>query len=228
MKIDFTKATVQQLWTIISDDWYIPKNMLHDLVEEALRRNLFDYLIKHLINKMFNRWGNERRYNFYDLYSIGYVGITIALKNYQEGKGAFKTFAYMNIKSEFNHHIEKINSSKRKHYNNSVSLDIEKHDDNEESFVNSLIDYEQDPERAVIKKIFWDENLNKLSEREKHVLIYFANGYSMNEISRMYGLKGAASIHRQFHRGIKKINPNAGDVKVKELGLMTMSKGVVS
>lgn len=223
--MNFSKATNEQLWTIISEDWYIPKQYIRDLVEEALNRNLFDHLIKHLINKKFGRWSDERRFNYYDLYSLGYVGIVVALNNYQEGKGSFKTFAYMNISTEFNHRLDKINSKKREHYKNIVSLDVKKHGDNEEAFIDSLIDYSCDPELITIKKIFWDENFNKLSEREKDILLYFAQGYSMHEIGKIYGFKGAANIHRIFHRSLKKINPDVSKVNLKSMGLMTR-KGV--
>jgi RNA polymerase sigma factor (sigma-70 family) len=218
-------ATNDQLWTIISTDWDVPVQHIEGLITESLNRKLFDNLIKHLINKMFYRWDNERRYNFNDLYSLGYIGIVTALKNYKVGKGSFKTFAYMNIKSEFIHHLEKINSEKRKVYESVISLDVQKHDDNEGSFLDSLMDESRDPEKIVINKLFWKEELSKVSELEKEILILFSQGFSMNEIARLKGYNGAAFISRLFHRGIKKINPNAEKINVKHSGLMTVTKG---
>ncbi|MBO0961993.1 sigma-70 family RNA polymerase sigma factor [Neobacillus sp. MM2021_6] len=217
-------ATNNQLWTIIESDWDIPYLHIEGLVTEALNRNLFDHLIKHLINKMFPRWENERRYHYYDLYSIGYIGVVQALKNYKIGKGSFKTFAYINIKSEFSHHINKIKTDKRKHYETMVSLDVQKHDENEESFLESLVDKSQDPEKIVLNKLFWEGEFRKVSENEKEVLLLFSQGFSMNEIAKIKGYKGAAFISRLFHRAIKKINPQAEKMNVKHSGLMTVTK----
>lgn len=223
--IDWAKATDEQLWTIISDDWYIPKKHLESLVTEALNRNLFDTLIKHLINKYFERWTNERRYNFYDLFQIGYIGVITALKRYQEGKGSFKTFSYLCIKSEFCHHIANVKSKKRKLYEDMVSLNVERMNDSEESFIDFLVDTTQNPERITVEKLTWKENLSKLSDLEREILILFSQGYSMNEISKAKGYSGAAFISRLFHRGAEKINPYYEKQSLKDLGLTTRTKG---
>jgi RNA polymerase sigma factor (sigma-70 family) len=220
-------AANEQLKNILAHDWDIPSKHFEGLINECLSRKLFDPLIKHLIHKFFPRWENERRYNFYDLYSIGYIGIVIAMKNYKPGKGSFKTFAYMNIQSEFAHHKAKIESDKRKVYENIVSLNVPKFDDSEEhSFQDLLVDYTQDPEEFVIRKLFWIDKFSKLSERERTVLISFSQGYTMGEIAKRFNLKSSMSIHRAFHQGINKINPHAGKVDVKALGLMNRTKAI--
>jgi RNA polymerase sigma factor (sigma-70 family) len=219
-------ASNDQLWNIIENDWYVPEQQIDGLVTEGLNRKLFDHLIKHLINKMFDRWDRERRYNFYDLYSLGYIGVVIALKNYKMGKGSFKTFAYLNIKSEFSHHINKIKANKRKLYDSVVSLDVQRHEDNVESFLESLIDSSQDPEKIVLNKLYWEDEFQKISKLEKEILLLFANGYSMNEIARIKGYQGASYISKLFHRGVKKINPNAKKINVKYSGLMTVTKAL--
>ncbi|EIJ79150.1 RNA polymerase sigma factor for flagellar operon [Bacillus methanolicus PB1] len=221
-------ATDEQLWNIIENDWHVPERHIDGLVTEALNRNLFDHLIKHLINKMFDRWDPERRYNFSDLYQIGYIGIVQALKNYKVGKGSFKTFAYMNIKTEFVHHLEKINAEKRKLYENILSLDVQKHEDNDSTFLDSLIDETKNPEKITINKLFLEEQFKKLSQREREILLYFTQGYSMHEIAKMYKQNGAAWISRQFHRGIAKINPSYQKTSLKDLGLVTGAKGAIA
>ncbi|MEK5524125.1 sigma-70 family RNA polymerase sigma factor [Heyndrickxia sp. FSL W8-0423] len=223
--MNISNATNAQLWTIISYDQDCPKHLLEQVVSEGFNRNLFDHLIKHLINKMFDRWHPERRYSFYDLYQIGYIGIMVAIKNYQPGKGSFKTFAYMNIKSEFSHHIEKINSEKRKIYNDISSLDAQRQTDNEETFKDSVIDETENVEKKVIKKLYWEEQFEKLSQREKEVLMYFAEGYSLHEMAKIYGLKSVVSLHRQLHRAFYKINPNREKINLKHSGMMTRTKG---
>ncbi|MFP7447092.1 sigma-70 family RNA polymerase sigma factor [Bacillus infantis] len=217
-------ATDEQLWNIIANDWHVPEVHIEGLVTESLNRKLFNHLIKHLINKMFPRWCEERRFNFHDLYSLGYIGIITAMRNYKIGRGSFKTFAYMNIKTEFIHHLDKLNSEKRKVYDNIISLDVQKHDDNESSFLESLVDITQNPEKIVLRKIFFASEFTKLTDREKTVLIHFAEGYSMHEIAKKLKLT-VVPIHRAFHKAINKINPNAGKVNLKELGLMTRTKG---
>lgn len=224
--MDFSKATREQLWTIISDDWYVPKEIMKELVTEGLNRGVFDNLIKHLINKMFDRWSEDRRYHFNDLFQVGYIGIIRAAKNYKEGKGAFKSFAYMNIKSEFNHIRDKNQSKKRKVYDGMVSLDVQTHDETDSTFLDSLIDDTWNTEKAVINKLFWDENFSRVNQLEKDVLIMFADGYSMQEIARIKGYKGAAFISTLFHRAAGKINPNYVKRSLKELGLMTRTKEV--
>lgn len=218
-------ATDEQLWTILSDDWHIPEQHIEGLVNEGLNRGLFDPLVKHLINKNFSRWSPERRYNFYDLYQLGYIGVVVALKNYKPGKGSFKTFAYMKIKTEFKHHLYKLNSEKRKVYIDQLSLDVQRHEDNEGTFLDSLIDQQQNPEKVVLNKLFFEEALSKLTEHEKSILLLFSQGYSIREIARIKGYAGPAAISKFFHRGLKKINPSYEKKSVKSLGLMTMTKG---
>ncbi|WP_423408037.1 sigma-70 family RNA polymerase sigma factor [Heyndrickxia sp. MSNUG] len=223
--MNWESATEKQLWMIIADDWHVPEHLLEGLAVEALNRNLFDHLIKHLINKKFDRWDHERIYNFYDLYQIGYIGIVKAIKNYKPGKGSFKTFCYMNIKSEFSHHIEKVNSEKRKVYEDLVSIDKNRHEDVDETFLDYLIDETQNPEKVTINKLTWSENFGKLSETEKEVVELFSEGYSFNEIARLKGYSGAAFISRLFHRGAEKMNPHYVKQSLKDMGLMTRTKG---
>ncbi len=223
--MDWGKATNEQLWTIISEDWHVPQKHIEGIVTEGLKRNLFDYLIKHLINKMFGRWSNERRYNFDDLYQIGYIGVVEAMKHYQAGKGSFKTWSYLKIKTEFGHHLNKLNSEKRKVYDSICSLNVQRHDENEETFLDSLIDVRLDPEMVIVKKLFWEEQFEKVTDLEEQILLMFAEGYSMNEIAKELNYKGAAFISRLYHRGIAKINPAYEKMNVKKSGLMTITKG---
>jgi RNA polymerase sigma factor (sigma-70 family) len=221
-KLNWELATDEQLWNIIQHDWDVPKEHIEGLVTEGLKRKTFNHLIKHLINKKFDRWDDERRYHFEDLFAIGEIGVFVAMKNYKPGKGSFKTFAYMNIRSEFNHHINKVKSNKRKVYKNKVSLDVQRFDDNDEHlFVDKLIDESMNPEKVVLKKIYWEEIFALLSDRELDALVSFAQGYSMDDVAKKYGLSSSVMIHRAFHRGMLKINPNRPKVSLKELGLTT-------
>lgn len=219
--MDLSKATNDQLWTILSDDRDVPNHLIEELVVEGLRRKLFDPLVKHLITKLFGRWSNQRQYHISDLYQIGYVGLVRAMKKYEPGKCAFKTFAYINIKTEFDHQIEKLNTEKRKLDRNMVSLDKESNEKGR-TFLHSLTDPYANPENFVINKIFWEENFRLLTKREKSILVLFADGYSMNAIAKVQHVS-APFIHRCFHKAVKKINPNIGKVNLKSLGLMTQT-----
>ncbi|MCD7034325.1 sigma-70 family RNA polymerase sigma factor [Metabacillus sp. GX 13764] len=217
-------ATDEQLWTIIQDDRDCPKELLEKVVEEGFARNLFDNLIKHLINKMFDRWSEQRQFHFQDLIQLGVIGVFHAIKNYQPGKGSFKTFAYMNIKSEFTHLLDKERSEKRKVYENICSIDVQRHDDNDETFKDSLIDIYANVEKQALSSVFWDEQFEKLGQREKEVLQYFAEGYTLSEMAKFYNLKTTVSLHRQLHRAFNKINPGREKINLKDSGLMTRTK----
>ncbi|WP_077622026.1 sigma-70 family RNA polymerase sigma factor [Sediminibacillus massiliensis] len=225
--MDCSKATNKQLWIIFQEDWDVPKELMKPLVEEAFQRNLFDNLIKHLINKMFNRFSNMRRYHFKDLFQHGYIGVVSALKAYKPGKGSFKTFAYLTIKAEFLKLIVKENSQKREHEKDMISLNVPQHDDNETSFLDQLADNNRNVEKTVLSKMYWREELNKLSPREQEVLIYFSQGYTLSEMAEMYKLKSSVSLHRQMNRAFMKLNPNRPKVSLKELGIVTRRKDMV-
>lgn len=220
-------ATDEQLWNIIQYDWDIPKKHIEGLVTEGFKRKTFNHLIKHLINKMFDCWDEERVYYFEDLMAIGEIGVIIAMKNYRPGKGSFKTFAYMNIRSEFSHYIDKVRSDKRKVYKNKLSLDVQRFDDNDEhTFLDKLVDESMNPEEVVLKKIYWEEVFSLLSNRELDALVSFAQGYSMDDVAKKHGLSTSVLIHRAFHRGMLKINPDRPNVSLKQLGLTSRTKVV--
>lgn len=225
MKLNWELATKEEIWNIIGHDWNIPKHLLEGLVIEGLRRRLFKPLIKHLIYKTFDYWGNRDLYDLQDLYAMGEAAIFIAMKNYKPGKSSFKTFAYRNIKSEFTHYQDRINTQKRKIYKDIISLDVEKFDDNEETFVSNIIDESSNPEEIVLKKLFWEETFAPLTEREVDALVSFAQGYTMRETSNKYGFSSVTSINRAFHRGLLKINPDRKHVSLGDLGIISRSKG---
>lgn len=227
--MDYTKATNKQLWNIISSDIDCPTDLMSGVVHEVIERQGFHFLIKHLINRMFTRYSRLRRFHYYDLYQVGYIGVVNALRSYQPGKASFKTFAFMMIRTEFDHLLAKDNSEKRKVYDGIISMDVQKHDENEESFVDNLIDEYQQVEQQVIKKDEWEYHMNKLDERERNIIELFCQGYTFNEMAEgiFEGLRHAASVTKVFHGAIQKINPEIeGRLNLRQLGITTRRKEV--
>ncbi|MGD7007601.1 sigma-70 family RNA polymerase sigma factor [Metabacillus sp. 84] len=224
MDMNLQSATNQQLWTIIQSDIDCPKDLLEQVVMEGFERNLFAYLIKHLVNKMFDRWSDLRKYHLQDLIQLGNIGVLKAIQNYHPGKGSFKTFAFMNIKSEYWHLINKEQSEKRKVYESICSLDVQRHDNNDETFQDSLIDPFANVEKQAITQVFWDDNFSKLEEKEKQILKLFAEGYSYSEIAEKYNYKSASAILKILHKAFIKINPDREKNNLKAAGLATRRK----
>lgn len=225
--MNFDKATEDQLWVILKRDNDCPKELMEQVVDEAIKRNMFAHLVKHVIKKVV--W-NMREFLYKmnmakdDLMQIGLIGVLNAQRNYRPSNQSFFTFAFMNIKSELLHLLEKSTSQKREHYSKTESIDKEI---SEGTTLESILPDQRNIERYVIEKTTYEGYLAGMNEVERRVFKLFVAGYSFNEMAKgmVPGITTAAGLTKHFHKATKKINPALKEkLNLKELGLYTRTK----
>lgn len=125
-----------------------------------------------------------------DLVQEGMIGLYKSIRDYEEGKSSFKTFARCCIKRNIFSAIKSDNRDKNKPLNNYISLNAGAGDDI--NAIDVLVNREVvDPETQFINT----ENLNELQEKiktvlskfEYNVLKYYVSGYSYAYISEKLG-----------------------------------------
>lgn len=206
--MNWASATKSQLLNIFSNDKDCPTCLINGVVEELIKRDALRYFIIHIANKMFGKIGTfciKTNMEPTDLIQLGYVGIWKAIKRFKSGKSSMKTFCYMHVKSEFTHLLDNLNSTKRKVYENMSSLDVPLENDGEETII-SLLPAKKNVEREVIRKMEYESKIDLLQGREKEVVLYYIQGYSLSEMSKsIYKKKNTASLQKAFHRAMKKM-----------------------
>lgn len=208
-------ATKDQLLTIIKEDKDCPTHLLSGVVHQALNKGLFDKLIYWVFDNLFKNWRKVvARWNMEnkDILSMGYCGVLNALKRWKPGKASFKTFAYMNIRSEFVHQLDAENTQSRQIYKVTDSYDIPT---SEGLDLKEVIPSRRSVEREALRNISFQLNMKLLSSKEREVIHYFLQGYSLSEIAyQIYHFKSMTMVHRYFHRALEKIGVQ--DFKIKE------------
>jgi RNA polymerase sigma factor (sigma-70 family) len=208
-------ATDQQLLTIIKEDKDCPAHLLSGVVKEALARGLFKKLVYWVFDNLIKNWRRATTaWNMenQDLLSIGYCGVLSALERWNPGKSSFKTFAYMNIRSEFTHMLDGENAEKRYIYKITDSYDKET---DEGVPFKDFIPVRENVEREALRNITFQSKMKLLSSREKDVILYFIKGYSLSDIAyEIYQFKSMTMVHRNFHRALEKLGLH--DFKLKE------------
>lgn len=218
-------ATDDQLITIFRTDHHVPKELVIELINEMTRRRLLDNFIIHHIRKSFDRYSDIRKYEYEDLIQWGYFAISEGLTKYEVGRGAISTLCHLVIERRMIKQYERSKAHKRKAL--VLSLDVKQHDDNDTEFIDRLVE-SKSVEKTVINKVMLTEWFSQLEETEVKVLQMFADGYSLNEIARILGYKGAAGISKKFHKAMGKINPNYVKRSLRYSGLMTVTKEVTA
>lgn len=214
--MDFSKATDEQLRTIVEHELNVKTSLLKVLMNEYIGRGLFDGLIKSIINQVFQ--ADKRDYN--ELLPEGYLSIAKSLNTYQPEKSTFGFYVYLNMKNDFIMLQEKTYAEKRKSNLDNASLNEPVSHSNPTEQV-EFIRSNNNVEKTVVNKLYWEQEFAKLIPREREALLLFSQGYSMTEIATMFGLKSKTSISRQVKAALNKLNPNRPNVGLKELGLMT-------
>jgi RNA polymerase sigma factor (sigma-70 family) len=217
-------ATDDQLIAIFKYDHFVDKQYVIELINEMTRRRLLDTFIVHHIRKSFDRFSNKRKYEYEDLIQWGYFAISEGLKSYEVGRGAISTLCHLVIERRMLKEYERSSSQKRT--GEVVSLNVKQDDDNATEYLDRLVE-SNNVEKTVVNKVMFSDWFDLLDEKEERILKLFADGYSMNEIGKIinYSVPG---VSKKFHQAMVKINPDYVKRSLKELGLMTRTKGEIA
>lgn len=212
--MDYTKATDEQLLTIIKSDMDCPLPLLEGVVHEALDRGIFNKLIYHVFDSMFRNWRrvvNAWNIENKDLLSIGYCGVLNALRLWKPGRASFQTFVYMNIKSEFTHMLDKENTKGRQIYKVTESYDKQTA---EGINFKDLMQSTENVEKYVLRKIELETALDKLTEMEKEIITYFLEGYTINDLALNVYKKSTSFVYKRWRSALEKMG--VGNFKIWE------------
>lgn len=202
-------ATDDQLLCITNHDKDCSLNLIKGVVTEMLHRGLFDNLIYWIFKRLLKAddlakqiWNMDTG----DILSVGYCGLTNAINRWEPGKAVFKTFAYMNIRSEFVHLLESENAQKREIHKVTSSYDIPM--DNGEPFYILLSDHRTNVEKEVIRQMEYENKMQLLSCEKRKILELFLDGYKFSEINKiLYKYKkNGAYVREQFYESLEQIN----------------------
>lgn len=205
--MDYTKATNEQLETIIRYDNTIPNHLLVGVVEEVLNRNLLDNYIAKIIRTVIK--GVDKVEKIYqmsmdDFLQLGRTKVYELAKEFDSTKGVtFTTFIYKPLANRYMKWIEKETAEKR---DESKVISYSLLDNTGKELVDGFIDYRTNVERYVVNKLFVEQVLNqsRLSSRQKEVLEYRLQGLKNEEIAKKIGA-GFKSVSKSYYTAIEKI-----------------------
>lgn len=145
-----------------------------------------------------------------DLIQEGMIGLYEAVKNFEDGKASFQSFAGICVKRQMISAVKSATRNKHKPLNSYISLDKNIYDSEKcTAFIDSILEGSpKNPEAIVIDKEDFDGIENKinntLSGLELKVLIYYLDGYSYQQIGEKID-KDAKAVDNAIQRIKKKI-----------------------
>ena len=125
-----------------------------------------------------------------DFIQEGYVGLFEAIKHFTEGKNTlFYTYAKISIESKMRNLLAKHSSDKNKPLNESCSLNVNIHDDEDSELLDFLEDsYEKLPDIETEKNLFYEELeqiLLSMPIKYSSIFELKLNGFSNKDISAL-------------------------------------------
>ena len=129
-------------------------------------------LIRSLANRFYLVGGDKD-----DLLQEGMLGLFYAINYYDEDKGSFPSFVQLCVLRQILDAVKRDNGAKQKALSNYVELDV----------VATLADALNSPLENLLRKEYSQKVARVVNENltpfEKQVLLYFANGYSYEDIA---------------------------------------------
>ena len=185
-------ATNEQLEVIFNHEYDLPNCLLVDLVVEMLNRRLFDGMIIELAK----RFAVDRD----EAIQAGYMAVYQLAKIYKAGKLSFKSMCFIAIERRLKGIILK-QYQKRNSFNRSLeSLQKLK-----ESMRWDIPD-NTDVESHVIRWMTYEEKMKQLTKKERNIVEWFINGYSINYIAKQIYRVDPKLVHYHFRKALKKLN----------------------
>ncbi|MFP7447142.1 hypothetical protein SFC50_25945 [Bacillus infantis] len=199
-------ATDEQLLTIMKEDKDCPKQSLQGVVMESLERGIFNKLIYWVFDNLVKDWRKTvRAWNIEneDILSMGYCGVLQALSRWKPGKSSFKSFAYMNIRSEFTHAMDQENAKKREINKHTESYDVPT--ESGESVL-TFIRGSANVEKEVIRRLEYQNKMMLINEKEQQMIRLFMDGYRFQDIKKkIYKKKTTDGVREHFYEVLGKM-----------------------
>jgi RNA polymerase sigma factor (sigma-70 family) len=193
-----SRATNEQLVNILSHDSTIPKDLLADVLEEAINRGILQGVVINVITSLFpNLQQAQIKYkaDLNDFIQLGYIGLLSAVKTFKPGKAGFLNCAFTPIKRKLIDYFKKFHMAKRDGEETNIDSEI---------LMDRLLPASINVETQVIRRLEVEKILSLMTERTREISIYWMKGYDFAEISRMYG-KSHSYARSRFYKEVNKI-----------------------
>jgi hypothetical protein len=182
------KATNKQLNIIFNQDNDCPNELLLGLVEEMMRRRLFDGMIVHVVQ------GLMREYNKEEVIQLCHIRIYQMVKKFNSNSLSLKNMTFLCIDRTVKNLITHMNTQKYKL--NEFALQNE---------IPAMKDM-GNVEKAVIQKIMLEEQMKKLTAKERYIIDRFIKGYSIGYQAKHFFHKDPKAVEYHFKKALKKMD----------------------
>lgn len=213
--MDYSKATNEQLWTIIKADAECPLPLLEGVFREAVNRGMIKQFILYVMKK--KQLTNDKIYSLLemtheDLIQAGYEGALRAIRDYQPNKGTFSNLLFVTVSQAYGRLFQFIEAEKRK--KDEVSYHTILSEENTMEYY--LADNRTNVEKTVIHKLQLEEKLSLLNPIQKETFLRFFIGYTYQEIGEQMNAK-KSTVARRMDAALAKM---AGkNINLKKLGI---------
>jgi RNA polymerase sigma factor (sigma-70 family) len=181
-------ATDEQLETIFNADTDCPNPLLVGVVSEMLTRGLLDGMIQHMAKKFSSQLNRD------EMYQAAYIGIYQLAKIYKYTQLTFKQMTYIAIE-------RRIKSLLQQKYSHHAHL-------NDGALMNEMpvMESSVNVEKTVIRKVMLEEQLSKLTKKQRNIIELYLKGYSLRWIGANVYQQDTSSIHYQFKKALGNMN----------------------
>ena len=245
-KENLTNLTEEMLIALLQNGYSSIKTVLYDIVRLNNYKTIDEILVSmaqdgiedakdiisvkyvEFVKKTVLQHKKRGRYNRGDddddLIQSGYIGFCKAIRDFKiEKKRPFKIFAQHVIRRHIDSIISRSGNNKLKTLNDAFSYHspVSKND-SENTFEQLLKSEEFQPEHhLIVEENFW-EIWETLSETEKHVIWYYSEDYSYEEIGKLVFRDTHSTIEAQ----IKAVDNSMQRVKTKREDYINMLKKI--
>ncbi|WP_394139577.1 sigma-70 family RNA polymerase sigma factor [Cytobacillus oceanisediminis] len=195
------KASDDQLQTIFEHEFDLPNHLLVGLVEEMLTRKIFDGMIVSTAKKLMGNFDRD------EVLQAGYMAVYQAAKNYKKDI-SFKSMCFIAIEKRIITLLQV--RYQKKNFMNQQALKNE---------VPIMADT-SNVERVVIRKMLLQEQLSKLTEKQRDIITRFLDGYSLKWIGLNIYNQETSAIRYQFKKALQ-----AMDIEGYEIGAQRRLRG---
>lgn len=195
--MDYTKATDQQIKVILEDDGECPPLLLREVMEEAVRRDLYS----HYMIRMLNNWFKAVRFaehtlklTFDEIKYTLYMEAFNALRFYKPGKGSFKDFWVRFM-------INAVRREKRQYEAEKRTAEFFYIDEDPGKV--QLID-DHNTERKAVNRVYIGWLLSKLTEEEQNIVLQYNKDRTFKEIGNGLG-RSTEYARKKYYKSIEKL-----------------------
>ena len=203
----FSKATDEQLECIVRFDSDIPTSLLGRVVEEMLNRNLFDRVINSCIQSVVNveRMKNIYKLDIEDFMQIGRMEIFRAVDRFETDRGmTFSSFIFMVVKHEFGKFITILTAKKR-----DLCNEFSYHTEIGETELIDFFTANTNVEKYVINKLMIEQGMERITDRQKEIVMMKLEGYTDIEIGEILGGVSRQAVGQSYTRAVNNMRKGA-------------------